>query len=168
MDSSNLVVTGLNGLGSRYAIQLAGNLRSLDPQRDNEEPISFTAWLREQNSSTVYAPFGTRCLVDVSSQTLLAVGTLCREDRDAQEFLTSQGSEVRGFIGGVQVWRQFRGAGIGSWFVRYLDREISAVGGGRWALFTGDPIAATIYTRLGYQNTGLLLGRETVYVKNYA
>jgi hypothetical protein len=154
---TRLVVTGLNGLGSRYTRQL-GSLVA------DEEHVAFMNWLEEQNSSTLVAPFGTRCLVDVVSQTLLAVYTLCLNDGDVSPYLASNQIHVRGF-GVVQVRSHFNRAEISEWLIHYLDSELSAVGG-RWALITDDPNAEKCSRCLGFYRTGFILDGKTVLVRD--
>jgi len=169
---TTLVMPLFNALGSPYSRQLESLVCSLDPQLDNEDPQSFLDWLLQQNEGN-NLPFGTRCLVDTGLGQVLGVGSLVPDDRGAAVFLQAHGIKVDGLIGGIQIFRkvpglsQVRGLGLGTWLCNHLDREITAAGGGRWALMTDNPVAARIYLGIGYCSVDLEYGGERVFVKKY-
>ncbi len=134
-----------NETASRQRI-VFDHIKTLNPKRDDEEPVSFAAWVFEhgyfQHPSTLYKPPHQIYLIWlVGTNQLLDLAGLVPDDRGVamDEGLAKEDKYYLGFFGGHNVHPDFRGQGLGTFM---LQRRIESAQG--HANATGTPQA--LYT----------------------
>jgi hypothetical protein len=139
----------------------------------------FWTWINEQDSTPELRGsklYGTFVWMHWFTGVVIATGTICGDDRGVREeyYLTGDG-----LWGGVNVRSDFglRGHGIGRYICKCLDDHVASHAKTQprlFHLFTANPIAEQIYTKLGYERNPLgdikteAFGDERLYTKIYS
>ena len=149
-----------------------------DREEEGEIIPGFWSWMVEQNSNPEFIAsplFETFVWVDTRTSQIMATGTIAPDDRGVKAEYKLGGD---GLWGGVNVrpdW-DMRGKGIGKFITAEMDAHIAAhaVGSPRlFHLFTANPIAERIYTKLGFTRNAIgdintvAFGGERLYSKQY-
>jgi GNAT superfamily N-acetyltransferase len=136
----------------------------------------FWSWIKEQNESPEFRAsdlFGTFVWTYQDTHTVVATGTIAPDDRDVKAEYNLGGD---GLWGGVNVCSYLRGQGIGRHICKQLDEHVAAHAKTQprlFHLFTANPVAEKIYTKLGYAPNVIgeinteAFGGERLYSKHY-
>jgi RimJ/RimL family protein N-acetyltransferase len=135
-------------------------IRTLTIEQDFENGSSFTRFV-ESNLELDY-PYTVFILFDSSHNEVVGIASIIPDDQDVGKEFNLEGI----WIGGVNIRREYRGAGYGKILFKNIDDYLNSIEKPfRANLFVNNPIALKIYEKYGYIPTGLKIvrhGQESV------